>query len=394
VTKKLRAMLAASAAALALAVADPSAAPLLRPWAGSGRPAALDGRIVAVADVHGAGEAFARILQRAGLIDDRRQWSGGNAVLVQTGDLLDRGTDVRTALDLLMSLESQASAAGGRVQVVLGNHECMNMLGEMRDTAAELFGLFADDKSESRREQAFQAARKIGKGAAPDKDAWMAAHPRGYLEYREAFAPDGRYGKWLRTKPVAVVIDDTLFMHGGINQSFTTEALDNINKRARQELTGWDQGLKWLVTHDLALPFSTLSEAAEAAQIEYARLAARAKQDGTVSEDDAAAAKAILPLVNVGASSLLNPEGPLWFRGFSAWTDEEGAPLMAALLKKYKVKRFVTGHTPQPEGRIVPRFNNTLFLIDTGMLDGKFYPKGRASALEIKGNVVTPIYME
>lgn len=391
---KLRAALAACAAALTLAVAAPSAAPPPRPSAGSGHSEVLESRIVAVADVHGAGAAFAAILQRAGLIDERRQWTGGNAVLVQTGDLLDRGTDIRSALDLLMALESQAAAAGGRVQVVLGNHEAMNMMGETRDTAVDLFGAFADGKSESRREQGFQAAKKISKGAALDKDAWRGAHPAGYLEYREAFGPNGRYGKWLRSKPVAVVIADTLFMHGGINPSFTAESLDNINKRARQELTEWDQGLKWLVTHDLALPFSTLSEAAEAAQTEYARLAARAKQDGTVSEDDAAAAKAILPLVNVGASSVLSPDGPLWFRGFSTWTDDEGAPLMAGLLTKYKVKRFVTGHTPQPAGRIVPRFNNALFLIDTGMLDGKFYPQGRASALEIKGDVVTPIYME
>jgi len=84
----------------------------------------------------------------------------------------------------------------------------------------------------------------------------------------------------------------------------------------------------------------------------------------------------------------------MWFRGFAQWTDEEGAPLMAGLLKKYKVKRFVTGHTPQPNGRISARFGNTLFLIDTGMVAGKFYPNGRPSALEIKGDVVTPIYVE
>ena len=351
-------------------------------------------RIVAVADVHGAGPAFVKILQHAGLIDERQRWSGGNAVLVQTGDLLDRGTDIKTPLDLLMALESQASAAGGRVQVILGNHEGMNMLGETRDAAPDLFRAFADDKSEARREQAFQALQKITKAAPPDKDAWMTAHPPGYLEYREAFAPNGRYGKWLRTKPVIVEIDDTIFMHGGINPAFTTESLDNINKRARQELADWDQGLKWLVSHDLALPFSTLQEVVEAASAEYNRLAARAKKDGTISEDDAMTAKTLLPLVNIGGSSLLSPDGPLWFRGYNAWTDAEGAPLVEGLLKKYKAKRFVTGHTPQPSGRVTVRFNNTVFLIDTGMLDGKFYPNGRPAALEIKGDTVTPMYVE
>jgi hypothetical protein len=386
---KLRALVVALGAGIALGAAPRSAAP--RPPAGS---EALEGRIVAIADVHGAGTAFVRILQRAGVIDERQQWSGGNAVLVQTGDLLDRGTDIKTPLDLLMSLESQASAAGGRVQVILGNHEGMNMLGETRDTSPELYRAFTDNASEARREQAFQAAQKVARGAPLDKNAWMSAHPPGYLEYRDAFAPNGRYGKWLRTKPVVVEIEDTVFMHGGINPSFTTESLDNINKRARQELTAWDQGLKWLVSHDLARPFSTLQEVVEAANAEYTRLAARAKKDGTVSEDDEMTAKTLLPLVNVGASSLLSPDGPLWFRGYNSWTDTEGAPLIEGLLKKYKVKRFVTGHTPQPTGRITVRFDNSVFLIDTGMLDGKFYPNGRASALEIKGDTVTPIYVE
>ena len=391
---KGRALIVALGAGIALGAALAAAAPASRLSAGSGPPQAADARIVAVADVHGAGTAFVRILQRAGIIDERQQWSGGKALLVQTGDLLDRGTDIKTPLDLLMSLESQASAAGGRVQVVLGNHEGMNMLGETRDVSPEMYGAFADDRSEARREQGFRAAQKIAKTSPLDKNAWMTAHPPGYIEYREAFAANGRYGKWLRTKPVVVEIDDTVFMHGGINPSFTTESLDNINKRARQELTEWDQGLKWLVTHDLALPFSTLQEVVEAASAEYARLAARAKQDGTVSEDDAMTAKTLLPLVNVGGSSLLSPDGPLWFRGYNSWTDAEGASLIEGLLKKYKVTRFVTGHTPQPTGRITVRFNNSVFLIDTGMLDGRFYPNGRASALEIKGDAVTPIYIE
>ena len=376
----LRSLLAACAAAFALLSAVPAAAP--------------PSRLVAVADVHGAGDAFVKVLQRAGLIDARQQWTGGDAVLVQTGDLLDRGTDVKTALDLLMALESQAAAARGRVQVLLGNHEGMNMLGETRDVAPDLFRVFADDKSESRREQAFQAATKINKGTPIDKNVWMTAHPPGYIEYREAFGPTGRYGKWLRTKPVIAEIEDTVFMHAGITPAFTTESIENIAKRARQDLAEWDQGLKWLVNNDLALPFSTLQEVVEAANAEYTRLAARAKKDGAVSEDDAVVAKTLLPLVNVGSSSFISADGPMWFRGFSQWTDDEGAPLMAGLLKKYKVKRFVTGHTPQPNGRVTPRFGNTLFLIDTGMLDGKFYPNGRPSALEIKGDVVTPIYVE
>jgi hypothetical protein len=356
--------------------------------------AAPASRIVAIADVHGAGDAFTGILQRAGLIDGQRRWAGGTAVFVQTGDLLDRGADAREVLDLLIALEPQAAKAGGRVQVLLGNHEFMNLLGETRDVAPDLFARFADDKSESRREQGFQAASTISRGKPLDKAAWLAAHPPGYLEYREAFKPNAPYGKWLRSKPIVTEIEGTIFMHGGINLDFTTESLDMINRRASREMVEWDQAFRWLAQHDLALPFSTLGEAIEAAASEYTRIAEKTKKNGVITEDDSNAAKILLPLINIGASSLLNPEGPMWFRGYSAWTDEEGVGKMAALLSKYRVKRFVTGHTPQPAGRITTRFGGGLFLIDTGMLDGKFYPNGRASALEIVGETVTPLYVE
>ena len=67
---------------------------------------------------------------------------------------------------------------------------------------------------------------------------------------------------------------------------------------------------------------------------------------------------------------------------------------MAALLKQHRVKRFVTGHSVQKGGRITTRFGGTLFLIDTGMLNGKFWPSGRASALEILSEKTNLLYVE
>lgn len=355
--------------------------------------AAPPARIVAVGDVHGAADKFVSILQRAGLIDAERKWTGGNATLVQNGDLVDRGEDARAALDLMMALESQASAAGGKVQALMGNHEVMTLLGETRDAAAEVFQKFAGADAEDKREQAYQAASKLSGDKPLDKTEWLAAHPVGYLEYREAFSPSGTYGKWLRSKPIVAEIGGTVFMHGGINSEFTTDSVDNINKRVRRELNEFDEGVRWLQQHRLALPFYTLTEVVHVVQSEVTRLDAKHKR-GTFSDDDVEEAKALLPIFNIDKSALLNANGPLWFRGFSTWTDAEGAEKMPALLKKYKVKRFVTAHTPQPGGQIRSRFGNTLFLIDTGMLDGKFYPGGKPSALEITGDAVTELYVE
>ena len=72
-----------------------------------------DDRIVAIGDIHGNFEGFVSILQRAGLVDDDLRWIGGETTLIQTGDIFDRGVDVRKVLDLLMRLEGEAAAAGG-----------------------------------------------------------------------------------------------------------------------------------------------------------------------------------------------------------------------------------------------------------------------------------------
>jgi len=350
-------------------------------------------RIIAVGDVHGADGAFVSILQRTGLIDSERKWIGGTAMLVQTGDFMDRGPGDRVIMDLLMTLEPQAAAAGGRVHALLGNHEIMNLLGENKDVAPEVFQSFADDRSEAKRQKAFDAAARIRRGSSLDKAAWLAAHPPGFIEYHEALKSNAPYGKWLRSKPIVAEIGGTVFMHGGINPDFTKDSLDNINRRVRREVAEWDEGARWLEQRNLTLPFSKLTEVVGAAQAELARLEAKRRGE-SLNDDDMNTARILTPIANIGSSSLLGAEGPLWFRGYSTWTDEEGTGRVAGLLRKYKVKRFVTGHTPQLPGRITTRFGGAIFLIDTGMLNGRFYPAGRPSALEIVGDTATPVYME
>ena len=158
-------------------------------------------------------------------------------------------------------------------------------------------------------------------------------------------------------------------MHGGLNLEFSAESVDNINKRARRELSEFDDGFRWLQQHDLATPVSTLPEIAHAAQGEWAKLDAKRKRDG-LSEEDVNEGNLLLPILKIDSSALLNANGPLWFRGYSTWTDQEGAERVPALLKKYKVKRFVTAHTPQPSGQITTRFGNTLYLIEANGAQG------------------------
>src|SRR3981081_2710206 len=88
--------------------------------------------IIAIADVHNDFDDFVAILRRTGLVDKQNHWIGGKTTFVQVGDLLDRGPKPREVMDLMRTLEKEAVQAGGRVVGLLGNHEMMNIMGDLR----------------------------------------------------------------------------------------------------------------------------------------------------------------------------------------------------------------------------------------------------------------------
>src|ERR1044071_6775839 len=89
-------------------------------------------RVIAFGDVHGAYDDLIQLLRAAGVVDAELHWAAGTAHVVSTGDLIDRGPGSRQVLDLLMRLQPEAQSAGGMLHVVIGNHEAMNLLGDLR----------------------------------------------------------------------------------------------------------------------------------------------------------------------------------------------------------------------------------------------------------------------
>ena len=351
-------------------------------------PAALAAdRVVAIGDVHGAYDALVSILQRTQLIDAENHWIGGQATLVQTGDLLDRGVMVREVMDLLMRLQQEAAAAGGRVIVLLGNHEGMNLTGFYRDVNPEVYAEFADEKSEKRRKAAFADYRKYWQNAARSlgirpppmngevKQEWMTAHPLGRVEYTEALGPDGVYGKWLRTLPIAVVIDGVLFIHGGIGPEFAGMSIDEINRRAAEELAVYDSTREYAIDHGL-IP-STLG--LDAIRVVGAKM--DPPDPGLAGLDDA------------DSWVIRSGDGPLWFRGSAKWDEDEKGAEMTELLAGVGAQYVVGGHTPQKPRRIQTRFGGRVILIDTGMLSST-YVDGQPSALVIDGDTFTAVYLD
>jgi hypothetical protein len=364
-------------------------------------------RIVAIGDVHGAYDQFVSILTRAELIDAQQKWTGGRATFVQTGDYTDRGAKVRQVLDLLMALEQSARSAGGQVVTLLGNHEVLNILGDMRYVTPEICSAFADERSESRRESAWKQYESLAAERAKvrttlpplyrqTREEWMAAHPPGWLEYREALGARGTYGRWLRSKQIAANLDGTIFMHAGISPELPA-TVDAVNTRARDEMARYEAYVENVVDAKLALPFFTFDEVLQlsGSELEAAAAVMEAAKAKGVAPDlsgfNVALLREGLEITKITDWSLAAPEGPLWFRGYANWPDDEPTRAkVSTFLDQANVKRIVVGHTPTPDSRITPRFGARVFIIDTGMLTPVY--KGRPSALEILGTRLTAIY--
>ncbi len=355
--------------------------------------------LVAVADVHGDFDDFAAILQRSGVIDAQHHWIGHKATLVQLGDVIDRGPKPREAMDLLMALEKEAPKAGGQVISLLGNHEMMNIMGDLRYVATENYASFSDSKSDERRKAAYQQYLKWRNGHAAllaelpqpmelTEAEWMARHPVGFVEHRQAFSPDGNYGKWLREHLAIAKVGDVIFLHGGIHPDLAHLKIDTINAHIRDEIKAFDAARQYLQNENVILPFFTLQETTTVVQAELT-----AEHKSRVPTDPQRQAT-LVQFLGYGGWLSVRPDGPLWFRGYDQWSDDEGGAQVAKVLQAFNASHIVVGHTVQKGGRIRPRFNNRVFLIDTGMLSS-YYPGGRASALEICGDAkFTAEYMD
>jgi len=280
-------------------------------------------RVVAIGDVHGDKDALTAVLRMAGLIDSSERWIGGTTHVVQVGDVAARGPQTRQALDLLMRLEPEALAAGGKVHALIGNHDAGVMQGDLRNVLPAEFEEFRTASSGMRvqaaydREVAAMQRRGDWPAAAAARDAfrrsWFERHPPGWVEHREAFAPAGTYGSWIRRHDAIVKVNDTLFVHGGIAPKYAATSPSTINDGIRREL---------------ALPAGSPA-----------------------------------PLTEEVAS-------PLRYRGLAE--DEDKAPdsHVEKVLAAQGVRRIVIGHTVTRTA-ILPRYNARVVNVDIGL--SRFY---------------------
>ena len=321
---------------------------ILATFAGAVVAAPAPQRIVAVGDLHGDFAAWGAISRAAGVADSAGHWSGGKTILVQLGDITDRGADSLLIIRNLQQLQKEAPRAGGKVIVILGNHEAMNSTGDLRYVTAGEYAAFATPQSAAARDAYFAANKPRLEAADPSlspaaiRDKFNKATPLGWVEHQKAWGPTGELGRWARSNPALVKLNGTLFVHGGISAELSKSPLDEVNRKVT---------------------------------------AAMAKGDGAMD------------------SILYDPLGPLWYRGLvikdaDAQAARAGAgsgnPDPAAELKTvlaaYGAKRLVVAHTPSLAGILILR-DRTLARVDTGI--SRYYG-GKLSWLEIIGDTMTP----
>lgn len=164
--------------------------------------------IFVITDIHGSLNTYTHLLKTNGIVDDDMNWKFGKGHLVIIGDIFDRGDKVTEIFWHVFALEKQAEKAGGRVHMMIGNHESMV--------------LFKD-------EEYTNPKYKIVEGITG-------------LKYWDLYSENSVIGAWLRTKPVVITINDIIFIHAGISFELAMKKykLKDINQKFASSIIGKD----------------------------------------------------------------------------------------------------------------------------------------------------------
>ena len=298
-------------------------------------------RIVVVGDIHGDYNQFVGLLRSAGVINHKNKWTGGATHLVQLGDVPDRGPDTLKIIEFLQKLENQAKRSKGYVHLLIGNHEAMNVYGDLYYVHPGEFKAFARPSSKFIREIFYDENIERIKATTPPeawpafgeeyKLKWEKKYPLGYVEHRWEWEPDGIIGEWVCEHYAVLKINDSLFLHGGIGPKYADWSIEKLNTQIQAELKDMKLKEKKLV---------------------------------------------------------VDQDGPLWYRGLALNDESEEAKHLENLLETHGVKRIVIAHTPT-DGTVIPRFNGRVIIIDVGLSN---HYGGRQACLLIEGDELFTIH--
>ncbi len=269
------------------------------------------------------------------------------------------------------------------------------MVGDLRYVTPEDYKNFADENAEKRREAEWEVYKKFlayhhghphslfGDDDA-SRDKWIAAHPAGFFEERDALGPKGAYGRWLRSHDAIGQVGDVLFMHGGLDPALHFKNIQELNSDIRKQLLLYDSLWEELSKQHIIWHYMTFAEALKQIQEENAEMRTRGMPDQ-------AALDTMNRMYNMTTGLLFAPNSPLWYRGYALEPEEKLQRPFDAMMKRLKAQYLVAAHTVSQKHDISTHLENRVFLIDTGMLTSYF--GGRGSALIIEGETIKAVYL-
>lgn len=177
-------------------------------------------RVVVIGDLHSDIDATRQAFQLAGGADQNDVWVGGPLTIVQLGDMIGRSDDERQVLDFLFAMREQAQAAGGKVHLLVGNHEVMGARVDNQAVGPNPFPGYEDltelDLGDPRLESLPDDAKKRG----------------------AALMSGGPYAKRFAELPTVLQLGETVYVHGGVVPRWAEYGLDNINADVSHWLLG------------------------------------------------------------------------------------------------------------------------------------------------------------
>jgi hypothetical protein len=177
-------------------------------------------RVVVMGDLHSDIHAARQAFQLAGATDESDVWIGGALTIVQLGDMIGRSDDERQVLDFLFAVREQAQAAGGKVHLLVGNHEVMGARVDNQAVGPNPFPGYEDVE---------------GLDLSDERLAFLAEHTK---KRGAALMSGGPYAKRFAQLPTVLQLGGTVYVHGGVVPRWAEYGLDKINAEVSHWLFG------------------------------------------------------------------------------------------------------------------------------------------------------------
>jgi hypothetical protein len=332
---------------------------------------------VAIGDVHASYDKFLALLRGTGLVDEGSGWTGGTSHLVLAGDLVDRGQDDRKVMELAMRLQNEARAAGGEVHALLGNHDLMVLMRDLRYVEKKSYAAFAPDEKPEDRAKAwagYVTAYPADRAGDPKlRAAFDDSYPPGFFAYLRMLGLEGPYGAWALARPAVIKVNGIVFVHGGLTEKVAAKGLEGINREIHEAIVAYAKAAKAL---EPLIKGPATFEEISAVAYDIDKGAFKGKKDPGQDE----AAKTLIACLN---SPLQAQDSAVWYRGNSLESEVLERRRIDAVLDLLKASTLVVGHTPTAQGLVTSRFGARVYRADVGQAYGR-----QPYCLEFKGGEV------